>query len=124
MSMSFFDHGQVSKPREEVKIEQLEIFPYPDRFRVFIHIRVTPFLERPNLILTARDEDDRVVSELSIIETMHFDMEFTMHIRNVTDPQGLYTLTATLYFQSKSPPQDEIVEAFEIPAESEAEQEE
>ena len=122
--MSFFDHGQEQKPREEVKIEQLEITPYPDRFRVFIHIRVTPFMERPNLILTARNERDRVVSELSIIETMHFDMEFTMHLRNVTEPQGLYTLTATLYYQSKNPPQDEVVEAFEIPAAPEAEQEE
>lgn|SRR5690606_4855784 len=123
MNATFFDHGQVPKPREEVKIEQLEIMHYPDRFRVFIHIRVTPFMERPNLILTARDEQDNVVAELSIIETMHFDMEFTMHLRNLEDPAGLYTLTATLYYDSKNPPQDEVVEAFEIPTAEQVEQE-
>lgn len=123
MNVSFFDHGQTPKPRDDVKIEQLEIFPYPDRFRVFLHIRVTPFMERPNLLLTCRDESDRIVSELSVIETMHFDMEFTMHLRGVEDPTGLYTLTATLYFESKNPPQDEAVEAFEIPPASETESE-
>ncbi|MFO7320201.1 MAG: hypothetical protein DIU68_000595 [Chloroflexota bacterium] len=113
--MAFFDPGLDLKPRDEVKIEQLEIEPYPDRFRVFIHIRVTPFQERPNLLLSARDEHDRLVSEMSVIETMHHDMEFTMHLRNVEDPTGLYTLTATLFYESKNPPQDEVVEAFEIP---------
>lgn len=113
--MTFFDPGLDLKPRDEVKIEQLDIQPYPDRFRIYIHLRVTPFQERPNLLLSARDERDRLVSELSIIETMHFDMEFTMHLRGVDDPTGLYTLTATLYYDSKNPPQDEIVEAFEVP---------
>jgi hypothetical protein len=122
MDIQFFNGDHVPKPKDEVRIEELEIFPYPDRFRVFIHIRVSPFLERPNLLLTARDEHDRIVSELSIIETMHFDMEFTMHLRNVTDPTGLYTLTADLFYESRNPPQDERVEAFEIPEATEDEQ--
>ena len=43
-----------------------------------------------------------------------------MHLRGVDEPAGLYTLTATLYYDSKNPPQDELVEAFRIPeAESE-----
>ena len=111
-----FDIGDASPlPKDEVRIDLLEVIPYPDRFRIFIHVRVTPFMERPNLLLTARNEQDRVVSELSIIETMHHDMEFTMHLRGLTEPAGLYTLTAELFYESRNPPQDEKVEAFEVP---------
>lgn len=115
--MGYFEMDPDRKPSDQVKIETLEIHPYPDRHRVFIHIVVTPFEARPNLLLTARDEDDNIVSEMSVIETMHHDMEFTMHLRGVDEPTGLYTLTATLYYESKNPPQDEIIEAFDIPAE-------
>ncbi len=111
-----FDIGDVSPlPKDEVKIELLEVTPYRDRFRIFIHVRVTPFQERPNLLLTARDEHDRVVSELSIIETMHHDMEFTMHLRGLTEPAGLYTLTAELFYESRNPPQARSSIDFNVP---------
>lgn len=115
--MGYFEMDPDRKPRDQVKIETVEIHPYPDRRRVFVHIAVTPFEERPNLLMTARDEADKIVSEMSVIETMHHDMEFTMHLRGVDEPTGLYTLTATLYYESKNPPQDEVIEAFDIPAE-------
>ena len=115
--MTFFEMDPNRKPSDEVKIETVEITPYPDRRRIHLHIAVTPFEQRPNLLLTARDEDDNIVCEMSVIETMHHDMEFTMHLRGVDDPAGLYTLTATLYYESKNPPQDEVVEAFEVPSE-------
>lgn len=113
--MFFFDGDQVPQPRDQVKIEALEITPYPDRFRVHIHVKVTPFLERPNLLLVAHDEQDRIVSELNVIETMHHEMEFTMHLRNVQDPTGVYTLTADLFYETRNPPQDRRLEAFTIP---------
>jgi hypothetical protein len=116
MDVTFFDNGDaVPQPKDRVRIETLEITPYPDRFRVHIHITVTPFQQRPNLILVAHNETDRIVSEMSIIETMHADMEFTMHIRGVDDPAGTYTLTVDLFYETKSPPQDRRIEAFTIP---------
>lgn len=115
MDIPLFPSDKIPQPRENIRIEELEITPYPDRFRVHIHILVTAFLERPNLILLARDEDDQIVSELNVIETMHHDMEFTMHLRNRTDPAGIYTLTADLFYETRNPPQDRRIEAFEIP---------
>jgi hypothetical protein len=116
MDIQFFDDpNYVPQPKDKVRIETLDITPYPDRFRVHIHIKVTPFLERPNLILAAHDASDRIVSELSIIETMHADMEFTMHLRSVKEPAGAYTLTAMLFYENKNPPQHQLVEAFIIP---------
>lgn len=119
-NINFFDDsGRAPQPKEDVKIEELDVLPYPDRFRVFIRIQVTPFQERPNLILTARDDDDNIVSELNIIETMHADMEFTMHLRDIVDPTGVYTMQADLFYDNKNPPQDRRIEAFEIPEASE-----
>lgn len=108
------------KPNDQIKIEQLEVVPYPDRFRIFIHLRVTPFQERPNLLLTAHDEDDQIVAQLNVIETMHHDMEFTMHIRNRPEPAGVYTMTAELFFELQHPPQDRAIESFIIPEADEA----
>jgi hypothetical protein len=116
MDIPIFPTSEVPKQRQDVHIEELEIIPFPDRFRVYAHIRVTPFLERPNLLLIAHDENDRVVSELNIIETMHHDMEFTLHIRGVPDPAGVYTLTADLFYETRNPPQDRRIESFLIPA--------
>ena len=121
MNMQFFDEENAPQPREDVKIEQVEVVVYPDRFRVYLHIRVTPFLERPNLLLAARTEAGKIVSELSIIETMHSDMEFTMHLRGLQDPAGTYTLTADLFYETRNPPQDRLVETFVVPSAAEVE---
>lgn len=115
MEIPIFPTDRAPQPRDKVRIEVLEITPYPDRFRVHIHIRITPFLERPNLLLVARDDHDQIVSELNIIETMHHDMEFTLHLRRRTDPAGVYTLTAELFYETRSPLHDRRVEAFVIP---------
>jgi hypothetical protein len=114
MSTFFFDGDQIQQPRDKVKIETLALTPYPDRIRVHIHIIVTPFQERPNLLLVAHDEHDQIISELNVIETMHHDMEFTMHLRNVQDNAGTYTLTADLFYETRNPPQDRRIETFAI----------
>ena len=103
------------KPREEVKIEALDVAIYPDRMRVLVHVHVTPFMERPNLLISVRNDTDRLVGELNIIETMHNDMEFTLHLRGVDNPTGWYTVEADLFYETRKPPQDNRVEAFEIP---------
>ncbi len=119
MDIPIFPSDKVPQPKSEIRIQTLEVTPYPDRFRVHIHIGVTPFQERPNLLVIAHNEDDQVVSELNVIETMHNDMEFTLHIRGVDDPEGLYTLTVDLFYETRNPPQDRLIKTFTIlPAES------
>ncbi len=113
MDMQFYD--QPPQPKAQVFIEELETVVYPDRFRVFVHIRTTLFEERPNLLLTARSASGKIAAELSIIETMHHDMEFTMHLRGLNDPTGEYTLTAELFYESRNPPQDRKVVEFSVP---------
>lgn len=111
----FNDPSQVPQPRDSVKIEQVVATPYPDRVRVHIEVQVTPFLERPNLLLVARDAEGRIVSELNVIATMHAHMEFTMHMRGMADPVGDYELEVQLFYETRNPPQDVQRVTFSIP---------
>jgi hypothetical protein len=115
MEIPIFPSNHTPYPPNEIHIEEVDIRPYPDRFRVHIHIRITPFMERPNLLLVARRDDNTIVSELNIIETMHFDMEFTLHIRNVKDPAGNYILDVELFYGTRNPPQDRRMKTFIVP---------
>jgi hypothetical protein len=119
MEIPLYPDGFAPKPKDRVQIEEVEIAVYPDRFRVFVHIRVSPFSERPNLILIARNADGKIAAELNIIETMHFDMEFTMHLRTGgKDPAGEYTLQVDLFYESRNPPQSQRIEPFTVPGDS------
>jgi len=113
----FNDPNLVPQPKDRVYIEDFIATPYPDRFRVKVGLKLTPFQERPNLVITAHRSDGKQVSDLDIIATMHYDNEYTMHIRGVDEPQGDYTLTAELYYESRNPPQDKKLINFSIPAE-------
>jgi hypothetical protein len=113
MNIPLYD--QAPQPKEAVRIEVLECKVYPDRFRVFIHIQVTLFQERPNLLLVARDSTGRIASELDIIETMHHDMEFTMHLRGASEPAGDYTLQADLFYETRNPPLHRVTILFTVP---------
>lgn len=113
--IQFFDDDQVPKPKQDVRIESLQVEMYPDKRRIWINVKVTPFQERPNLILVARRKTGGTVGELSIIETMHADMEFTLHLRGVEETAGDYVLEAQLFYETRQPPQDQTVVNFSIP---------
>src|SRR5215468_3668001 len=83
-NVDFFNPREVPQPRDRVKVEKLEAKPYPDGWRVRVVLDVTPFQERPSLEIRVRSADGRVVSELSVIETMIWHLEFTIHIRGIT----------------------------------------
>ena len=114
----FNDASLAPQPRHKVKIEDFQVAPYADRFRVKVNLKLTPFQERPNLAITARRSDGLLVSDLDVIATMHFDNEFTMHLRGIDDPAGTYTLTAELYYETRDPPQDKRQIDFAVPSEN------
>jgi hypothetical protein len=113
----FNDPNLVPQPKHKVNIEEFIATPYPDRFRVKVGLKLTPFQERPNLVIVAHRTDGKQVSDLDIIATMHYDNEYTMHIRGVDDPTGDYTLSAELYYETRNPPQDKKQITFSITAE-------
>lgn len=111
----FNDPNKVPRPKNEIRIERLVATPYADRFRVHLDVGVTAFLERPSLLLVMRDAAGEIVGELSVIDTMHADMEFTLHIRHTDEPAGDYTVDAELFYETRNPPQDRASYAFSIP---------
>lgn len=111
----FNDPNLVPQPKRRVKIEDFRAEVYPDRFRVKVSLKLTPFQERPNLLITARRDDGLLVSDLDVIATMHYDNEYTMHIRGLDEPSGDFTLAAELYYESRDPPQDAAEITFSIP---------
>ena len=108
MTISFFEPGDVPQPPDKTKIEHLSAIPSPDGWRVKMEVHVTPFLQRPNveivLLRLVDGSDPFPVADLSIVETMHPRMEFTMHIRGVDDPTGNYSLRAMLYYRDQLEP--------------------
>jgi hypothetical protein len=115
-SINFFDEKDVPQPRDRVKIERLEVTPYPDGWRVKLNIEVTPFQERPNLEVRLKTAAGQEIAELSIIETMHKNMEFTLHIRGVPSPFGEYTLETDLYYDDRAHPQQQEAITFSVSA--------
>lgn len=117
VNINLFDNlGKAPRPRQEVKIEELQAVPYSDGHRVKAIIKVTAFIDRPNLILILRDNTGAVVSELNIIETMHADMEFTIHIRKGSNPGDTFVLEAELFYEKRTPPQDQASIIFQMPS--------
>jgi hypothetical protein len=87
-------------PPDEVRITGLQVEPLADGRRVRVLVSVTPFQERPNLDAVILDELGHEVSSTCIVETMDFDMAFTMHIRT-SEVGGAYTLVASLSYPEK-----------------------
>lgn len=115
MELQFVEPQDVPQPRDKVKIERLEAQPYPDGWRIKLNVEVTAFQERPSLELRVlRAEDEYLVAELSVIETMHRSMEFTVHVRGVPSPNGRYIAQADLYYDERTTPQDQREVAFSI----------
>jgi hypothetical protein len=98
MELNFFEPEHAPQPKEKVKIERLSAKAYPDGWRLRVNVDVTPFQERPSLEVMLISADGRPVAEIAIIETMHKSMEFTIHLRGVSTPNGNYTLAADLYY--------------------------
>lgn len=115
MDLPLYPDGYSPRPPGEIEIETIELVVYPDRRRVFLHVVVTPFTERPNLLIAVRDAQGQVAAELSVIETMHHDMEFTLHLRTPGDTAGDYTLSAELFYQTRNPPQARAEADFTVP---------
>ena len=116
MDIDLFEPEDIPQPPANVKIERLTAIAYPDGWRVRLGVEVTPFLERPSLEITVTAADGRPVVpiSLSVIETMHHSMEFTVHIRGVTNPAGQYVVRAELYYEAVDQPQAQAETPFSI----------
>ena len=113
MTMDFFfpEDNLTRAVPEETKILSLSAEPYPDGYRLHVHMEVTPFQKRPYIEVILTDKDGNEVASTSIVEPLSWKLEFTMHVRGeINNP---YTLHAKLYFPD-GPSQEPVTFSFDV----------
>lgn len=81
---------------EETKITSLSAQPYPDGYRLHVHIEITPFQKRPTIEVMVTDSDGEEAASTSIVEPMSWKIEITMHIHG--ELKNPYSLNAQLFY--------------------------
>jgi hypothetical protein len=118
--ISFMDneielYDEVPQPPENVKLEALLARVYPDGRRVRLGIKVTPFLERPNIEVFIFNSEGQEVSSMSIVESLDHNFELTAHLRG-PQPHGRYTLRGELFYgEDPAAPRQTLEVFFEVP---------
>ena len=109
------DHLQRATP-EETRITLLHAEPYPDGYRLHVHIEMTPFQKRPHVEVELKDANGDEIASTSIVEPMSWKIEFTMHIRG--ELNNPYTLEAKLFYP-EGPTSEPQIFQFEVKPPSE-----
>jgi len=91
------DSGDRPKTRSEVRIEDVRTFPLSDRRRIVVELDITPFIERPSLVLSLYGPDGRAVGEMNVIEMMEPHISVTLHIREEAQ-EDRFLLEAAVYY--------------------------
>ncbi len=101
--LDYEDMTRVRVIREagHVKIEAIDVYPYPDLKRLWVRIALTPFDEKPSLDLEIFDPKGDLVSEMLVVEAMDYSFSVTMHLRKEPEPGEKYFLRATLVRDQK-----------------------
>ena len=88
----------IDLPEEEhpPRIEQVEVYPYPDLTRLWIRMQLSYFKRLPNLELYLYDPEDRLISDMLLVEHRNFYVDVTLHLRSEPRPGERYRLEAFL----------------------------
>jgi len=100
--IEWVEPDEVPQPPEAVTFESLQARVYPDGRRVRVDVKLTPFLERPNLEFTILNAQGKEVASLSVIESMDHKFEMTAHLRGPL-PTGQHLLRGELFYEPDSP---------------------
>jgi len=104
MDLFFQDPSVIPLPPEEVRIQEMNVKPYPDGKRVRVRVELDPFQKRPSLEMTILNAQAEPVAQARVIETMAHTLEMTMHLRE-EQPGGEYIFHCLLYYQDAPTPE-------------------
>lgn len=97
MDIFFTNPDDVPLPPEKMEIRELSAVPFEDGKRVSVKFEITPFQRRPNLEITVLNQENRIVSSLSVVEAIENKMTFTLHLKE-NKPTGTYQVAMELFY--------------------------
>ena len=101
MRIQFYDDlDGGARSREEVRFNELGLYVYEDGRRVAIGFNLTPFLERPSILVRVTNANDEEAASLSVIEAMEPNFNLTVHLRD-GGSLNPYRLEAFVYYISE-----------------------
>jgi hypothetical protein len=103
MDLNFVDPSEAPVPPDEVRIRQLVAEPLPDQRRVKVRLSLTPFQQRPTVVVTILDGEGNKLASTTIIESVDSILEFTMHLRGPA-PAGVYQMRAAVGYEDHPEP--------------------
>lgn len=83
---------------QEVRFVEFRVEPWPEGDKIRVHVKITPFLEPPDLEAVLFTTDGDEISSVNIVENIDFNLVFTMHIRSPST-DGKYTLTGRILYE-------------------------
>jgi hypothetical protein len=116
MRVQFYDDLDGGpKSREEVRLNQLGLYVYEDGRRVAVGFDLTPFLERPSLLVTITNATGDEAASLSVIEAMDPNFNLTVHLRDGANLNPYQVETIVYYLSENGERQvsDRVVRTFD-----------
>ena len=102
MELPLLDSDEIPLPPEEVRFASVRASPYPDRTRVRLDLKITPFLERPNIDILIVDSAGKEAATARVIENLDPVLKLTLHLRPTGSP-GPYTARLALQYPDREP---------------------
>lgn len=100
MHVQFFDDpADRPRNREDVRFNQLGLYMHPDGRRLAVGFDITPFVERPSILVNITNAAGEEAASLTIIETLQPSFSVTLHLRD-QQPTDIYEVEVVLYYRS------------------------
>jgi hypothetical protein len=113
MDLNFVDPSEAPVPPEELQLKAMKVEPFPDQRRIKVRLELSPFQQRPTLVVAILDKEDQKVATTSIIESIDNVLEFTMHLPGKAPP-GQYRLRAAAGYEEEEEPVDVKEVSFQL----------
>jgi hypothetical protein len=108
MNVTFFDDPlQNPQAPEDVRLQQLGLYIYPDMRRVAVGFELTRFRERPSLEVTITNEQGKLAGSLNVIEVLSSNFNLTMHLRD-QEPTDTYHIQVTVYYATPETEREDV----------------
>ena len=82
---------------QEIEILTLEADPYPDRRRVKILFKLSPFSQGPNALISLIDEGGKLIASVNIVNIFIPENEITLHVTESDKLNGTYEVKLDLF---------------------------